>query len=1084
MRRMWLFLLLVCLPASSQAQTLISTSTQVYKGGYRMSSVSGLDFANCIAFSPSRQTWFGILNRNNHYDILEFYMPDMSNYPGTTYGTPPKTYPAGVNLPSTDPNSMPPVITKTEWGTFISNQQDAKVITAISTGNPTTVTTSTNHTFKVGDQVWFNNTDSTPPFTPGTKYTIASVPTPTTFTVAVNITGAGTTGTVSKTSPYPVGNGPVDTSQYESYGCYWDDNAGTNGRLIVNYGNYYACSQPSDDFVMLGVDFTNANPLDVNNQPTIYGPWIMSYLDNTGTRQAYNCGEAQTQSQPAPNFIIGDTTQAVLDARGCPGSGSGSTRKDNCNGTNGPTADFSGKFTNGIKNFLVTGEKQSGTGGRASWGTLLEICDYPLMLSKTPGNYTPASDGGNSNSWIDCHQLIYWLPAFQDLTDDIGTVHTGVQQAGSPMKRRDPYGLILGNNSVGSITGRPLDCAHPYGLYNTPILNQVGYTGYNGWAPGIGNNGDTAYHFYWVDEDSTVGLHGLAFLGTYGIGYHWYGTGTAFSDDFDAAVTNTCPQDNTVGTLTQTTQSGWKGDDGIYADGTSPGFRGQITNISLTSGLTTCGGVSLTSAGNICLTSSCTCVTSMGNGLHNGVTVNFTGTNSTPALTTGTVANRSGDAFTVVANVTVAGNTGTITTIQGTYPSSWTTVSAVSLSNVSTCGGISVTPGVSCITASGHPFNNGDQVWFDNTNSTPNLNYGVYTVANKSANAFTIAATITNAGTTGLVSKFTVGTNTARWFQSWAFPTTANPNGLDTCGVNGTGTRNTTGLTTGYNPCRYVYARRNGGKGYNSEWTVPAWWVYQPSDILNSLKGTYNNTRLALNATVAVDHTSFDVFAAPPVLSQNNGGCTTDGVQTCQMSPKYSSFSYNDKTDNYNEKTNRSFNFNSAYFRPTGTASGIARRTYALGDSNIGTNAPQLVSVWDLNGTGCTDTVPTGPTISPSTTNGGNTTVATNSIGLVWSRESSANEQSYNVYRCFGTCGPLSNYTQVALGIPSGTLSQTASGLTGNTTYTFVVSAVNCAGETGSTPVTFVTLPDTTPLVPLSSRSLVFGLLYGFGSGR
>lgn len=69
---------------------------------------------------------------------------------------------------------------------------DAVSISSITTGSPTTVTTSTNHLLRTGLPVWISDFTGTPSI--NGLQTVASTPTGTTFTIAVNTTG-GQTGT-------------------------------------------------------------------------------------------------------------------------------------------------------------------------------------------------------------------------------------------------------------------------------------------------------------------------------------------------------------------------------------------------------------------------------------------------------------------------------------------------------------------------------------------------------------------------------------------------------------------------------------------------------------------------------------------------------------------------------------------------------------------------------------------------------------------------------------------------------------------------------------------------------------------------
>lgn len=82
-------------------------------------------------------------------------------------------------------------------GTILPVGNGVVISSMTTTGNPTTVTTATNHGLVVGDSVVISGTGTTPTSTLGI-FTVATVPTATTFTIAVNVTGGTTAGVVSK----------------------------------------------------------------------------------------------------------------------------------------------------------------------------------------------------------------------------------------------------------------------------------------------------------------------------------------------------------------------------------------------------------------------------------------------------------------------------------------------------------------------------------------------------------------------------------------------------------------------------------------------------------------------------------------------------------------------------------------------------------------------------------------------------------------------------------------------------------------------------------------------------------------------
>lgn len=88
-------------------------------------------------------------------------------------------------ISSSDPNILT---------SFNPNLNQSIAITNISVANPTIVTTASPHNFSTGDTVIINSTDSTPVINGDYTITVLS---PTTFSVPVNVTVAGTTGNVA-----------------------------------------------------------------------------------------------------------------------------------------------------------------------------------------------------------------------------------------------------------------------------------------------------------------------------------------------------------------------------------------------------------------------------------------------------------------------------------------------------------------------------------------------------------------------------------------------------------------------------------------------------------------------------------------------------------------------------------------------------------------------------------------------------------------------------------------------------------------------------------------------------------------------
>jgi microcystin-dependent protein len=85
-------------------------------------------------------------------------------------------------------------------GTIIPCGQGIIISSMTTTGNPTTVTTSSNHNLINGDIIAISGTATTPTSTLGI-FTVANVLSVTTFTIAVNVTGGTTSGSVSKIPP-------------------------------------------------------------------------------------------------------------------------------------------------------------------------------------------------------------------------------------------------------------------------------------------------------------------------------------------------------------------------------------------------------------------------------------------------------------------------------------------------------------------------------------------------------------------------------------------------------------------------------------------------------------------------------------------------------------------------------------------------------------------------------------------------------------------------------------------------------------------------------------------------------------------
>jgi microcystin-dependent protein len=85
----------------------------------------------------------------------------------------------------------------TAAGTILPCGNGVVISTMTTTGNPTTVTTTTPHGLASGDSIVISGTATTPTATLGV-FTVASVVSATQFTVAVNVTGGTLTGVVSK----------------------------------------------------------------------------------------------------------------------------------------------------------------------------------------------------------------------------------------------------------------------------------------------------------------------------------------------------------------------------------------------------------------------------------------------------------------------------------------------------------------------------------------------------------------------------------------------------------------------------------------------------------------------------------------------------------------------------------------------------------------------------------------------------------------------------------------------------------------------------------------------------------------------
>lgn len=116
------------------------------------------------------------------------------------------------------------------------------------------------------------------------------------------------------------------------------------------------------------------------------------------------------------------------------------------------------------------------------------------------------------------------------------------------------------------------------------------------------------------------------------------------------------------------------------------------------------------------------------------------------------------------------------------------------------------------------------------------------------------------------------------------------------------------------------------------------------------------------------------------------------------------------------------------------------------------------------SGTGPAESPRGGGALPPAAPTGlAATTVSTSQINLVWS--ASAGAQSYNVKRATTSGGP---YATVATGIPATSYNDT--GLSGATTYYYVVAAVNAAGESANSAEASATTQ--TPQAPPAPATL------------
>ncbi len=131
-------------------------------------------------------------------------------------------------------------------------------ISSSSTGNPTTITTSTSHRLSAGDTVVITgHTGSTP--TLNGRYTVSTVPSATTFTLAVNVTAGGSGGLVYRVDPIisivsSTAGSPTTVTTAQAHGLSTGDVVSISGNGTAALNSTFAVSSvTATTFQLAGV---------------------------------------------------------------------------------------------------------------------------------------------------------------------------------------------------------------------------------------------------------------------------------------------------------------------------------------------------------------------------------------------------------------------------------------------------------------------------------------------------------------------------------------------------------------------------------------------------------------------------------------------------------------------------------------------------------------------------------------------------------------------------------------------------------------------------------------------------------------